>query len=237
MIKLKKIATFVVAMSITFTITGIESYASTNVNSVMTNNQKKVLQQYQGNIDKVYNSFEDKSETKVVKDPKAINNNLKVQEATDEELGKDTEGVYPTRSGVILVTRDTNILGVHYGHAGIVWTPSTTVEAQLSGVGRYPNTWQSRYKTVKGITVKDTTADQDKEVSDWCNNQVGKPYNYNFFNINTRSSFYCSQLVWAAYKDLYGMDIDPKKTVPSMIIPVDLPKQADIETVFAQWDE
>ena len=37
---------------------------------------------------------------------------------------------------------------------------------------------------------------------------LGKPYNYNYFNVSTRKKFYCSQLVWAAFKDNYGIDLD-----------------------------
>lgn len=36
---------------------------------------------------------------------------------------------------------------------------------------------------------------------------MGKPYNYNYLDTATRSSFYCSQLVWASFKDKYGIDI------------------------------
>lgn len=38
--------------------------------------------------------------------------------------------------------------------------------------------------------------------------QLGKPYNYNYFNVSTRKKFYCSQLVWVAFKDNYGIDLD-----------------------------
>lgn len=59
-----------------------------------------------------------------------------------------------------------------------------------------------------GISVKGTTVDEDNEASNWCYRQLGKPYNYNYFNVSTRKKFYCSQLVWAAFKDNYGIDLD-----------------------------
>ncbi|KHD34617.1 hydrolase [Clostridium acetobutylicum] len=230
MVNIKKKTALVAAFIITATtLTNVKAYA---VTSGMTGNERNALKQYQSNIDNTYNSFGDKKKTKVVNDYKN-----KVKKA-QRFISRDTDenyGDYPTRSGVILVTRDSNTMGIHYGHAGIIWDASTTVESEPSGVERYPNTWKSRYNTIKGITVNSTTAEQDKEAADWCNNQVGKPYNWNFFNINTRDKFYCSQLVWAAYKDLYGMDIDPKKTIPSVIIPVDLPKQNTVDTIYAQW--
>lgn len=42
----------------------------------------------------------------------------------------------------------------------------------------------------------------------WVAGKSYKPYNYNFFDRDTRSKFYCSQLVWAAYKDGAGIDQD-----------------------------
>ncbi|MCR6679252.1 hypothetical protein NVV43_27690, partial [Escherichia marmotae] len=85
---------------------------------------------YQSNIDNTYNSFGDKKKTKVVNDYKN-----KVKKA-QRFISRDTDenyGDYPTRSGVILVTRDSNTMGIHYGHAGIIWDASTTVESEPSG--------------------------------------------------------------------------------------------------------
>lgn len=62
--------------------------------------------------------------------------------------------------------------------------------------------------TLRSISVKGTTVDEDNEASNWCYRQLGKPYNYNYFNVSTRKKFYCSQLVWAAFKDNYGIDLD-----------------------------
>jgi len=36
-------------------------------------------------------------------------------------------------------------------------------------------------------------------VADYCLAQIGKPYNLNFFDSNTESAFYCSQLAYKAY--------------------------------------
>ncbi|MDD7267193.1 MAG: YiiX/YebB-like N1pC/P60 family cysteine hydrolase [Lachnospiraceae bacterium] len=59
-----------------------------------------------------------------------------------------------------------------------------------------------------GVTVKRTTNLEDRTAADWCYNQIGKPYNFNFLNTETRSSFYCSQLVWAAFLDNFGINLD-----------------------------
>ena len=94
------------------------------------------------------------------------------------------------------------------GHAGIIWTSSTIVESLSNGVTTGPNDWNTSKTSCYGISVKGTTVDEDNEASNWCYRQLGKPYNYNYFNVSTRKKFYCSQLVWAAFKDNYGIDLD-----------------------------
>jgi len=42
----------------------------------------------------------------------------------------------------------------------------------------------------------------------WCKGKIGKPYNYNYLNVKTRKKFYCSQLVWAAFKDKYKINMN-----------------------------
>lgn len=43
-------------------------------------------------------------------------------------------------------------------------------------------------------------------VADYCLAQVGKPYNANFLNIVTDEAFYCSQLIYLAYRE-FGVDL------------------------------
>lgn len=85
---------------------------------------------------------------------------------------------------------------------------STIVESLSNGVTTGPNDWNTSKTSCYGISVKGTTVDEDNEASNWCYRQLGKPYNYNYFNVSTRKKFYCSQLVWAAFKDNYGIDLD-----------------------------
>ena len=44
-------------------------------------------------------------------------------------------------------------------------------------------------------------------VAEYCLAQVGKPYNLNFFNIETEDAFYCSQLAYQAYRQV-GIDLN-----------------------------
>jgi uncharacterized protein YycO len=132
-------------------------------------------------------------------------------------------GVYPSTKGKILVTTDWASGLLPTGHAAIVlddnyaWTsfPKAASPAvggvAVEGVQRERNNWNdpTRHFTCFALDVIRTNASQESAVVDWCANQTGKPYNFNFLNVDTRSSFYCSQLVWAAFKDLYGINMDP----------------------------
>ncbi len=139
---------------------------------------------------------------------------------------------YPTRSGVILVTTDGSISGIGTGHAGIVWSSATTVESfPDGGVQTMPNNWNSRYNSVYGVTVKGTTSNQDDSASNWCYNKRGDGYNWDFWNTSTRSKFYCSQLVWAAFNDKYDINLDDDGGI---IWPVDLVNTKNTSIVYEQ---
>ena len=61
---------------------------------------------------------------------------------------------YPTRAGIILVTTDGSF-GSLVGHAGIIWSSKTTIESFPStGVKKFKNDWDSRYKKVWAVTTK-----------------------------------------------------------------------------------
>ena len=115
---------------------------------------------------------------------------------------------YPTTKGRILVTGDAYKNLIPTGHAAIVYSQNRVVEALSNGVVTGKNNWNTSKNTCWGLYVTDVTEDQAKKVADWCYAQIGKPYNYNYFDVNTRSKFYCSQLVWAGFKDKYKVDLN-----------------------------
>lgn len=117
-------------------------------------------------------------------------------------------GTYPTRKGVILVTEDKYLDVFPLGHAAIVYSSSYVVEALPKGVIMGANNWYSSKDTCYGVTVKGTTVAADGVVAEWCYRQIGKDYNYNFLDVDTRENFYCSQLVWAGFKDNCGIDLN-----------------------------
>lgn len=55
---------------------------------------------------------------------------------------------------------------------------------------------------------------QSASISSYALEQKGDPYNWNFFDKYTEDSFYCSQLVWAAYFRNGGTDFDDRIDLP-----------------------
>ncbi len=127
----------------------------------------------------------------------------------DGTVTVEAKNKYPTRAGVILVTPDKWKL-LPLGHAAIVYSKNYVIESVSQGVLKGRNNWNRTRKKVYGLKVKGTSRAQDKKAVQWCASQIGKKYNYDYFNINTRKKFYCSQLIYAAYKDLYGIDLNTK---------------------------
>jgi uncharacterized protein YycO len=131
--------------------------------------------------------------------------------------------------GDILVTLDGTSSGFEWagGHAGIVSDVSGYViesfgnkKPELNGVRHWINDWKTRFKKVKALWVKGAKANDYAYVASYNREQIGKSYNYNFFNIHTTSRFYCSQLVWRAWYNR-GWDLNHGG---SAVWPVDLIK-------------
>lgn len=123
-------------------------------------------------------------------------------------------GAWTWRDGVICITDSKAITPLfNNGHAGIIAAAPyyyATIEANpRDGVQPKYGNWNDRFSTnmVYQYGVKRTSVTQDQNAAKWAARQIGKQYNYQFFNINRRDKFYCSQLVWAAYRDTAKVDI------------------------------
>jgi hypothetical protein len=66
----------------------------------------------------------------------------------------------------------------------------------------------------RGLTSEDEEALREK-VAAFCLAQIGKPYNVNFLDSSTDSTFYCSQLAYKAYLSC-GIDLNTRKGVPEI---------------------
>ena len=134
----------------------------------------------------------------------------------DGAVSTRSMGTYPRRRGVILVTDDKLSGLIPTGHAAIVYNYGTVVESLALGVTTGQNNWYSSHGTCKAVTVNATSNAQDAAAADWCYGQIGKLYNFNYLYVAGRDRFYCSQLVWAAFLDLYGIDLNTNEFGPAI---------------------
>ncbi|MFZ7825885.1 YiiX/YebB-like N1pC/P60 family cysteine hydrolase [Priestia sp. J2] len=113
------------------------------------------------------------------------------------------------------------------GHAAIVVDSANTIEAygnkgpSKDGVRYWSNNWKNRWKDAKVQRVKNSTASQRAKAVKYTKAQLYEPYNYNFASKNKTDSWYCSQLVWRAWKE-QGYDLD-SSSIPG-VFPVDIRK-------------
>ncbi|WP_054949135.1 YiiX/YebB-like N1pC/P60 family cysteine hydrolase [Numidum massiliense] len=146
-------------------------------------------------------------------DQKAIDQALKDMGVSKKEITGMAKKKKKDRVGAVLVTTDTGAsLGKLVGHAGIIHPDSKlryTVESYpKKGVQRHKNNWTSRYKHLKKMYVKKASKKQYTKAANYAKKQIGKPYNYFFADKKTSKKFYCSQLVWRAWKNASGKDLD-----------------------------
>lgn len=145
-------------------------------------------------------------------------------DAKDGIVPLAAKGTYPRTKGDILVTKDAYKGLIPTGHAAIIYGSNQVIEALKQGVVTGKNNWNTSKKTCYGAQVIGTTAAKRAKAADWAKKQLGKPYNYNFASINRTDAFYCSQLVWAAYRSAALIDICPSKIAGKAIYPPDLIK-------------
>jgi uncharacterized protein YycO len=160
-------------------------------------------------------------------------------------------GMYPIQKGKILATADWAAGIFPLGHAAIVydrfsaWTSFPKIVSpayngtQIDGVQQEPNNWNSpdKHSTCFGLDVIATNSSQEASATDWCARQSGKSYNWNYLGTATRSSFYCSQLVWAAYKDNFGIDLNTdeyKTALGNPVHPMELVHSSRTSLVYRQ---
>ena len=80
-----------------------------------------------------------------------------------------------------------------------------------------------------------TTVKGDERAADWCYNQLRKPYNFNYQNIYRRDAFYCSQLIHAAFWDLYRIDLNTS-LFGQAVHPLELMNNGQVSLVYQLKD-
>lgn len=124
-------------------------------------------------------------------------------------------GGWDWRDGLICVTDHGkgNQL-INTWHCGIVAPQAVEVVAEAAnpeiGCHLRSGVWVEPNHTVWQVGVNSTSVEQDWKAGEWGGEQcrVRKPYNTNFWNARQTDSFYCSQLVWASYYYVNGVDLN-----------------------------
>ena len=147
-------------------------------------------------------------------------------------------GTYPTRRGQILVTTDKNAGPLKSGQVAIVWDKKHIIEVTSKGVVISKNNWNKKKKEVIGLDVIKTNKAQEKQAAAWCKQYVGKPYNSSYNDVDARDAFYGGQLVWSAYKELFGIDIaDLPLTEDKFIKPLDIVTSDATKMVYYSYNK
>lgn len=156
-----------------------------------------------------------KTETQVLDDSlagaqdSAVSANLRTT-ASSGGGGVVTLG-YATYPGDVFVS-PANTLFIQHGHTGIYFGTTVVVEAPGSGqVSRSINATSLSVGSGAEKMYVNVSYSDGQAAGDYAyNNLRGKPYNMNFaFNRDPNgSSMNCSQLVWAAYLQTLGIDLD-----------------------------
>lgn len=141
----------------------------------------------------------------------------------------------------LLVTPDKALGVVPVGHAATVYNQDEVVESNLDpGVEMGPNKWNKSKNEVYGVTVNGTSAGQQAQAADYARSQLRKPYNKNFYRMDYRDKFYCSQLVRSAYLDLFNIDLNTDefdiiaggKSMAKAIHPLELINPANTTIIY-----
>lgn len=107
---------------------------------------------------------------------------------------------------------------------GVVAESTATLPTDMPGVRLIDwNKFASSYAHVGVVRLKASRADQLTTVIRWVNDRKGKPYRWPIIqglDKLDQSRFYCSQLVWLAFKDVLNLDLDVDRGV--LVFPDDI---------------
>lgn len=134
-----------------------------------------------------------------------------------------------TVGDIIVALRKYNPSFPVVGHAGIVARnfdetieshPKNASPTGVDGVSYYPNKWGSKPGALL-VRPYNVTTQQYLAATDFAVSKIGCKYNWNFFNTTTTKRYYCSQLVWQAWKAA-GVNTNVGTFPDGIVSPADL---------------
>lgn len=133
-----------------------------------------------------------------------------------------TISVYDLEPGDLFFVRSnfkSGLIPGYWSHTAIFWgfdennTP-LVVEAMSYKPVRFTSVYDyiERRQHYIIAKVQGVDAETKRKAADWAAEQVGKPFDYWYPSKQANgSSFYCSELLWAAYLNVAGIDFDTGK--------------------------
>jgi uncharacterized protein YycO len=107
---------------------------------------------------------------------------------------------------------------------GVIAESTARVPSDMPGVRVIDwDKFVSGYARVGIVRIKPAKAEQLPRVVSWINERRGKPYRWPLIQgleKSDQSRFYCSQLVWIAFKEVLNLDLDVDKGV--LVFPDDI---------------
>jgi uncharacterized protein YycO len=107
---------------------------------------------------------------------------------------------------------------------GVIAESTAQVPSDMPGVRVVDwNKFVSGYARVGIVRIKPARAEQLPKVVSWISERKGKPYRWPLIQgleKSDQSRFYCSQLVWIAFKEVLNLDLDVDKGV--LVFPDDI---------------
>ena len=156
------------------------------------------------------------------------------------------EGSWSWRDGVICISSVSTNSNWTHGHAGII-APSpyfyATCEANpnegstVHGVEIRYGEWYSADDgyDIWQVGVISTSEAQDATAAQWAVGKLNLPYGNPFITpLSARNKFYCSHLVYAAYLDTCGVNLDTS-SYPLMIHPYELFQNSQTAIIFRKY--
>ncbi len=136
---------------------------------------------------------------------------------------------YVPMPGDILLAEDSSPVPMH---AGIVYDSTQVIEAQAEGVVlENLSKWYNAYDSFWVKRIKNSSYAMTLAARNYAYSKLGYPYNYNFFDYKNTSRFYCTSLVYRAWRSGAGINLDSTLSIPPLTVG-DISSDSDTYEIF-----
>lgn len=218
---MKRIVSILTLFIIIGSIFNINVYSEEKYNEIL-KQDLKLIEYLDKNAEIIIKKDANLAQTHYIRKEGKTNEELK----TSTLLNSSSMGTY----GDILVSTSIDSGSIVFsGHSAIVSAKSSSITVEsyggkfspigIDGVQYYENTWANSSKAYL-LGVRGADKNDYMTAALYSEDQVGKPYNWNYFDKTTTDRFYCSQLVWLAWLEA-GIDVQEGSFFEGIVSPSD----------------